>query len=915
MQYVKRILTFTLALMMTLEMLPFTAFATEEETAPVEMAESITESDGGAEQEAESVSFDTEQSAQQNAQEQSDLPRPELIVEDVAEEVTEVVPDPSWDNGDNEELFREYADKMLAPNKGGLKLRALKKGASSRLTGNTALIYGILKDYIVEVASGERTSTVFEITLKDLGLDDVAWSASDLGVESLLMWNSDEEKWQINPDAMQAVSQKLAFDLTVLTRVLASEYPCELYWYDKTINTTSRATKYQVRVEQDPVSEEYRLSISLKGALYTLYFPVASEFSAGDYTVNDTYGATVQTVKTKAQGIVDTFKSSSDYDKLVNYRKEICRLVSYNRSVDDSTAYGNPWQLLWVFDDDTTTNVVCEGYAKAFQYLCDLTEFAEDVTCITVTGQMAGTFGSGGHMWNVVKMSDGRNYLVDVTNCDAGTIGADAQLFLTGYASGDFDGGYEFKCTSGWITYQYDESTRSIFDQDELELSEKAYVYQPTENHQLTFVSANKADCTNAGNIEYWTCSQCGKLFSDDKGTKEISAEATVVPALGHSWNAGEVTTEPTYTTEGVKTYTCTRCNETKTETIAKLKPVTLKDTHVTISTTIFVYDGKEKKPAVTVVVDGNTLINGTDYTVAYANCKNAGTASVTITGTGSYTGMVTKTYTIAKANQALTVSAPASVVKGKTVNITAKGIGTVTYKADKTKIATVSGKGVVKGLAPGTVTITVKAAEDKNYNAATKTVKITVYACANPAISKVQIVNGGMKLTWGKVAGAVKYRIFYKTGKGGWTKLADTTATTYTWKKAQNGATYAFTVRCISKDGKSYTSDFNKTGKSLTYVAVPTLSSVKNSKAKTMTAAWKKLGGVTGYQIQYSTNQNFKSGNKAVTVKKAASVAQAIKGLTKGKTYYVRIRSYKTVSGKNYFSAWSAAKAVKIVK
>ena len=183
----------------------------------------------------------------------------------------------------------------------------------------------------------------------------------------------------------------------------------------------------------------------------------------------------------------------------------------------------------------------------------------------------------------------------------------------------------------------------------------------------------------------------------------------------------------------------------------------------------------------------------------------------------------------------------------------------------------------------------------------------------AAPAISKVQNISGGVKLTWGKVTGAVKYRIFYKTGKGGWTKLADTTATTYTWKKAKSGTTYAFTVRCISKDGKAYTSGYNTTGKSLTYVATPTLSSVKNSKAKAMTASWKKLSGVTGFQIQYSTNKSFKSGNKTVTVKKASSVSQTINKLSKGKTYYVRIRSYKTVSGKNVYSAWSSAKSVKI--
>ena len=60
---------------------------------------------------------------------------------------------------------------------------------------------------------------------------------------------------------------------------------------------------------------------------------------------------------------------------------------------------------------------VCEGYSKAFQYLCDLSSFKDKVECHSVSGVT-----SGPHMWNVVAMEDGYNYLVDVTNCDEGTV-------------------------------------------------------------------------------------------------------------------------------------------------------------------------------------------------------------------------------------------------------------------------------------------------------------------------------------------------------------------------------------------------------------------------------------------------------------------------------------------------------------
>ena len=93
------------------------------------------------------------------------------------------------------------------------------------------------------------------------------------------------------------------------------------------------------------------------------------------------------------------------------------------------------------------------------------------------------------------------------------------------------------------------------------------------------------------------------------------------------------------------------------------------------------------------------------------------------------------------------------------------------------------------------------------------------------------------------------------------------------------------------------------------------TLSSVKNTKTRKMTVKWKKNKAVNGYQIQYSTNKKFTSGSKTVTVNKNSTVSKTVKKLKKGKKYYVRIRTYKTVNGKKYYSSWSKAKSVKIKK
>ena len=73
----------------------------------------------------------------------------------------------------------------------------------------------------------------------------------------------------------------------------------------------------------------------------------------------------------------------------------------------------------------------------------------------------------------------------------------------------------------------------------------------------------------------------------------------------------------------------------------------------------------------------------------------------------------------------------------------------------------------------------------------------------------------------------------------------------------------------------------------------------------------WKKKSGITGYQIQYSTNSKFKKGNKSIKIKNAKTISKKITKLKAAKKYYVRIRTYK---GKKY-SKWSKVKSIKTPK
>ena len=96
---------------------------------------------------------------------------------------------------------------------------------------------------------------------------------------------------------------------------------------------------------------------------------------------------------------------------------------------------------------------------------------------------------------------------------------------------------------------------------------------------------------------------------------------------------------------------------------------------------------------------------------------------------------------------------------------------------------------------------------------------------------------------------------------------------------------------------------DFSAFAASMPTTAITSL----KTKNKTITVKWKKKTGITGYQIQYSTNSKFKKNNKKIKIKNSKTVSKKITGLNPTQKYYVRIRTYK---GKKY-SSWSKKKCV----
>ena len=320
--------------------------------------------------------------------------------------------------------------------------------SGDRLQGMNSTVYSFLKTKIRAVADGDLTSTEFVFT--DTGI--LSWTKAELGVSAIIADGkiSDEAKEAMNTKMSQHVNFKK------ILNCLLADCPYELYWFDKIAGAA---------IMPNMTATESELSITK----IVFKFTVSTDYTAGSYAVNPAKISAAVNAVSKAKSIVAKHAAKSDLEKLIAYRDEICQLTSYNHAVENnpSAPYGNPWQMISVFDTDPNTKTVCEGYAKAFKYLCDQSNFDGDVICYLVDGYMQGGTGEGNHMWNVVQIGGG-TLLVDVTNCDEGTAGAPDKLFLkTGQKNGQW---YVIDCGNDRIYYTYSETLKDLHTNGYLEL-------------------------------------------------------------------------------------------------------------------------------------------------------------------------------------------------------------------------------------------------------------------------------------------------------------------------------------------------------------------------------------------------------------------------------------------------------------
>lgn len=320
----------------------------------------------------------------------------------------------------------------------------------------------------------------------------------------------------------------------------------------------------------------------------------------------------------------------------------------------------------------------------------------------------------------------------------------------------------------------------------------------------------------------------------------------------------------------------------------------------ITLGGLSFEYNGIEKKPSVKATNGVKAMYQNKDYTVTYENNVNAGTATVIIEGMGRYASGVEKTFTITPANMSKCVimlgassyaydgqnKMPVASVKYGSMILVAGTDYTVSYENNKnvgTAKVVVTGKGNYTRNNSKTFIIT-KGTQVLNY---TKT--FTKAYGAKAFSLKVKRIGDG-KLT-------------YKTSN-------KKVATVNSSGKVTLKGTGKATIEVKAAETKNY-----KAAKAKIKIVVnpkkQTFKSVKKVQDKTMKVTWKKDTKANGYQMQYSTDRNFKKSVKTVKVNTNKTTFKTVSNLKSGKRYYVRVRSFK--KSPKLYGAWSKVKSVKM--
>ena len=415
--------------------------------------------------------------------------------------------------------------------------------------------------------------------------------------------------------------------------------------------------------------------------------------------------------------------------------------------------------------------------------------------------------------------------------------------------------------------------------------------------HSMKEHKEKSATCTDDGNSIYYSCERCGKYFGDSEGNEEIEDNSWITDeALGHDYVEHEAK-EATCTEKGHKAYqTCSRCDYTTYEEI----PAT--------GHSFTEYTSND---------DATCTADGTETSICDNGCGITDTRTEKDTALGHDFGEWTEIESSSCVDKGSEQRVCKRCQLTETRDVQASGHtwdddytidqeATCTEDGSKSihcqKCEAVKDSQVIPALGHDLKTNIVKATTTTD-GIISKTCQVCNDEASKVIIPKASLMD--ISYTTYTYNGAVKTPMVTVKDGTGKPLLKDTE---YTVKYA-SGRKYVGTYKVTISLKGNYSGS-----KTLSFKIVPkgtSISKLSRSK-KAFTAKWKKQSTQTsGYQIVYSTNSKFKSGNKYVTIKSNKTTTKKITKLKAKKKYYVKVRTYKTVNGTKYYSGWSSAKAV----
>ena len=432
----------------------------------------------------------------------------------------------------------------------------------------------------------------------------------------------------------------------------------------------------------------------------------------------------------------------------------------------------------------------------------------------------------------------------------------------------------------------------------------------PGHTHTLIKVDGTPATCTEEGVKDYWKCSECGKLFENEQGTAEITD--TGIPAKGHSyssvwssdtachwhqciaciaetdkaahiWGTGVITTPPTTTEEGIKTYTCEVCGTAKTESVPKRHSgggVTppKKDT-ITVDVT-----GDKTSVKITAEISGDT-----------ASIAEIGRNDIDKAGTGADITIDLTVLPNEIAEVTVTKNSLENIYDSETDNVSIK-LTETTVNMDRATL-----KNIIEQMNGSDLKLVVDKHQDA-LESMNKAQKDTLKGMKNPELIDAYFISGGIRITDFK-GGSVEIKVPYSDKKRVRAWYIDDNGKKEKIPVKYDGKTAVLTIShfshyVIEEDSSNNVkpAHVKKTSDKVIYVR-----SIKYSKKTGTKITFNKVSGADGYYVygnRCNTDKVYKF-KKLATLKGNDNTVFVHKKTAKNTFYKYYIKAYRLVDGR----------------